>query len=60
MRDNTIYCDHCGIALDNMVDYTDTHVDIAHLWLVADLCEKCLEELWTMIDEFCTKVEDKQ
>lgn len=44
-------CDHCGKRLDEMRDYTDVEIDKYGL-IVADLCEKCYEELTDLITVF--------
>lgn len=60
MKNNVIYCDHCGIALDTMVDFDDTTVEMAHKYLVTDLCANCLNELYEIVSNFCTEKEQQQ
>ena len=53
MKENKIYCDHCGKELDTKTDYDDIEIEMNHKWQKVDLCEDCFNQLWSMIDEFC-------
>ena len=51
MKDNKIYCDHCGKELDTMHDFDDTQIDMAHKWATAKgkgVCfkKKCVYREW--------------
>lgn len=48
-----ICCDHCGKELDEMRDFDNTQIDMAHKWTTADLCAECLDELYALICNFC-------
>lgn len=50
------YCDHCGNELDDMKDYPDTEIGFLD-YRKADFCQKCLEELETIIYDFVNKNE---
>ena len=50
------YCDHCGKELDDMKDYPDTDIGLLE-YQKADFCQKCLEELETIIYDFVNKKE---
>ena len=54
MKEYKIYCDHCGKELDTMKDFDDTQIEMAHKWTTVDLCSECGDELWEVIDKFCT------
>lgn len=54
MKENKIYCDHCGKELNRMTDYDDINIELGHIWRKHDLCAECLEELKTLVDNFCT------
>ena len=53
MTETTIYCDHCKRKLDEMSDYVDVKIEVAHKWQKTDLCVDCFDRLWSMIDDFC-------
>ena len=54
MRESKVYCDHCGKALDEMVDYPDTDIE-ALSWFKCDLCSDCMKELERTVKVFCKK-----
>lgn len=37
MRETKTYCDHCGKVLNEMIDYTDTEIEVKR-WFKCDLC----------------------
>lgn len=45
------YCDHCGKELDGMKDYPDTEISLIG-YRKADFCQKCMDELDTIIADF--------
>lgn len=53
MKDNKIYCDHCGKVLDTMTDFDDVQIEAAHKWTTADLCAECLDKLYDLVCAFC-------
>ena len=53
MRDNKIYCDHCGKEMDTMSDFDGVQIDMAHKWITADLCAECLDKLYDLVCNFC-------
>jgi hypothetical protein len=53
------YCDHCGAELDEMTDYGDTEIEIAHHWFKSDLCKNCMEELSAIAFKFCKKEKER-
>ena len=55
MKDNKIYCDHCGKELDTIHDFDDIQIDMAHKWTTADLCAECLDKLYDLICDFCER-----
>ena len=55
MKDNKIYCDHCGKELDTMHDFDDIQIDMAHKWTTADLCAECLDKLYDLVCDFCER-----
>lgn len=55
MKENNVLCDHCGKHLDRMTDYEDINIELGHLWRQHDLCAECLEELKSLVDNFCDK-----
>lgn len=54
MTVNKIYCDHCGKELDTRKDYDDIEIEMNHKWQRVDICEDCFEQLWSIIDDFCS------
>ena len=55
MKENKIYCDHCGKVLDTMTDFDDVQIEMAHKWTTADLCAECLDELYDIVCAFCER-----
>ena len=55
MKSHITTCDHCGTALDTMIDFDDVTIEMAHKWVTADLCEQCLEELYSIVNDFVKK-----
>ena len=55
MRDNKIYCDHCGKELHIMHDFDDIQIDMGHKWTTADLCAECLDKLYNLVCDFCKR-----
>ena len=55
MKENKIYCDHCGKEIDTMRDYNDLQIDIGHKWYNTDLCIECLDKLYDIVLNFCKK-----
>ena len=53
MKENKIYCDHCGKEMDRMHDFEDTQIDMAHKWTTVDLCAECLDKLYDLVCNFC-------
>ena len=53
MKENKIYCDHCGKELDTMRDFDDMQIEIAHKWTTTDLCVECLDKLYEIVRVFC-------
>ena len=60
MTEVKIYCDHCGKELDEMKDYADIKIELAHLWKKHDLCTDCLEKLKVVVDNFCTNSQPRK
>ena len=54
MRETKTYCDHCGKALNEMIDYPDTEIEAKH-WFMCDLCAECINELDKIVAVFCKK-----
>ena len=54
MKENKIYCDHCGKELNEMKYYVDIQIELGHLWRTHDLCDECLDDLKKVVDRFCT------
>jgi hypothetical protein len=54
MKENKIYCDHCGKVLNEMTDYTDTEI-YAGSWFKCDLCAECMDELEKIVLAYCKK-----
>lgn len=48
------YCDHCGKELNEMVDFTDADIEVAHRLYTVDLCEECFENLNNLVHAFVT------
>lgn len=59
MKVNKVLCDHCGKELDNMTDYGDVEIEMAHKYQVVDLCVECFEKLYCVIEEFCKHPTEK-
>ena len=57
MKEETIYCDHCGKKLDIMKDFDDVQIEMAHNLTEADLCDECLDELYKVVCDFCSYAE---
>ena len=55
MKENKIYCDHCGCVLDTMSDYVDLEIEICHKTHRADLCTTCFEQLNLNVENFCSR-----
>jgi hypothetical protein len=55
MKENKIYCDHCGKEIDPMRDYDDLQIDMGHKWYDTDLCIECLDKLYDIVLNFCKK-----
>lgn len=55
MKETNIYCDHCGKALDTMLDYADLTIEASHIWTPTDLCAECFDKLCKVICDFCKK-----
>ena len=53
MKENKIYCDHCGKEIDTMRDYDDLQIDMGHKWYNTDLCIECLDKLYDIVLNFC-------
>ena len=49
------FCDHCGKELDNMRDYVDVDIEFSHIFVNADLCTDCFDELNEIVLKFCKK-----
>lgn len=61
MKYMTIFCDHCGNPLKAKNDFEDIRVEMNHKFKNVDLCIKCFEELWNIIDDYsrCGEVLNK-
>ena len=57
MTKTTIYCDHCGAELDEIVDYTESEIETPRYLHKCDLCRTCAELLDEKIKEFLNKEE---
>ena len=55
MRDHNIYCDHCGKTLNTMIDFDDITIEIDCKWTTVDLCTECLDKLYDIVCNFCTR-----
>ena len=55
MTEIKIYCDHCGKVLDEMSDYVDLTIEVAHKRKHTDLCTECFEKLFVVLDDFFDK-----
>lgn len=55
MMEIKTYCDHCGKALDEMSDYVDVTIEVAHKRKHTDLCVECFEKMFVVLDDFCNK-----
>lgn len=53
MKSNQIFCDRCGSKLDEMLDYVDIEIEMNHKWKMMDLCKKCFNGMWDIIDGYC-------
>lgn len=53
MKVSKVFCDHCGMVLDEMHDYVDLHIEICHKEHNVDLCDECFEKLDKIIKGFC-------
>lgn len=47
------FCDHCGKQIDSMTDYTEMGISCLKKYKQTDLCVKCFNMLWAMVDSFC-------
>lgn len=50
-----IYCDRCGKELNTMRDFNDLQIDLGYKWTTVDLCAECLDKLYEVVCEFCTR-----
>lgn len=57
MRKEIIRCDHCGKELDIMKDFDDMTIELGYKWVECDLCDSCLEELYSKVYAFCNREE---
>ena len=55
MTEIKVYCDHCGKELDEMSDYVDLHIKVAHRGVTTDLCTSCFKKLAEAIYDYCGK-----
>lgn len=55
MTEKKTYCDHCGLELNEMIDFTDTDIELISVNINTDLCVKCHRELCKLIKEFCSE-----
>ena len=53
MKEHNIYCDHCGKALDTMIDFDDLTIEMNYKWTTADLCAECFDKLYDRMCNFC-------
>lgn len=58
MKINKIFCDHCGAELMS-IDYADLTIEIGSNYISnrlidADLCENCIDKLFSIVTEFCS------
>ena len=60
MKSNQIFCDRCGVKLDEMNVFVDVEIEMNHKWKTMDLCKKCFDEMWDMIDGFCLSEKNTQ
>ena len=60
VKEQKTFCDHCGKEINCFTEYGDLEIELNHISVETDLCEKCFDNLVDIINNYCNKRGDKK